>query len=77
VTPARGSRQPGHAFRPYGRGYDHDMSQEEKEKPDHLEADQDEVGGTDQPRYSEQQEDTGEPGGDIDTENGEGGENDG
>jgi hypothetical protein len=41
------------------------MSQEEKKEPDHLHADQDEVGGTDRPRYAEQQENTGEPGADV------------
>jgi len=42
-----------------------DMSQEEKKQPDHLHADQDEVGGTDEPPFAEQQKDTGEPGADI------------
>ena len=41
------------------------MSPEEKDQPDHLHADQDEVGGTDEPRFAEQQKGTGVPGADI------------
>ena len=36
------------------------MSQEDPKHPDHLHADQDEVGGTDTPRFAEQQDDAGD-----------------
>jgi len=41
------------------------MNDEKKDNPDHLHADQDDVGGTDEPRHAEQQKGTGEPGADI------------
>lgn len=52
------------------------MSYDEKETPDHLHADQDDVGGTDQPRFAEQQEETGEPGADIEKKEGDEGQTD-
>ena len=36
------------------------MSQDDPKHPDHLHEDQDEVGGTDTPRFAEQQEDAGD-----------------
>ena len=42
------------------------MSQDDPKHPDHLHADQDEVGGTDRPRFAEQQEGADERGGESD-----------
>jgi hypothetical protein len=39
------------------------MIQDDPKQPDHLHADQDEVGGTDRPPYAEQQEGAEERGG--------------